>query len=180
MATAPLVDDAPSADGSPAGPLAGPLAEAPARPTDSQRLASGLAQSFLGPLNVTRALTGLGASAAGKLFTALIALVRSAIAGPQVPDDATPVTLGDGDAAAPNRRRPLLIALAVVAVLALGGVAFKLLRTPSDPPVAPEPPRLRPATGATGDSAPASLEEVEGAEEVDVVPAEDDPRKRGE
>lgn len=177
MATTALLDDAsPAAD----------AADQPARPTDSQRLASGLAQSVLGPLNVSRALAGLGLSTAGKVLGALYRLLRSAVSGPQVPDGAPLVTLGEDGPAKPKWRAPLLISVAIAAVLAIGGVAFKLLRTPSTPPVAPEPPRVRPASGATGDSAPVSADEIEGAESAgegeagEAVPAEDDPRKNGE
>lgn len=170
MATTPLLDDAPAADA--------PSAAAN-RPTNTQRLVAGLGQSIVGPANIARALTGLGLSLTGRTLAALYRRLRSWLAPAEV-DAEQAITLSDGAPARPALRRPLVIGAAIALVLALGGVAFKLVRTPKAPPIAPEPPRVRPATGATADSAPAPEEEVE--EEVVAVEsaADEDPRKKGE
>ncbi|TWS17652.1 hypothetical protein FK529_19460 [Tsukamurella asaccharolytica] len=171
MATTPVLDDAPVTDAAPA----------PSDPSNLQRLVSGLGQSVVGPANILRALSGLGLSLAGKVLAGIYGLIRSWIAPAEV-DPERAITLSDGAPSRPAWRTPLLISVVVALVLAVGGVAFKLLRTPSAPPVAAEPPRVRPASGATGDSAPAPLEETETVEEDVAVesPAEEDPRKKGE
>lgn len=172
MAITPLLDDASATDAAPA----------PSAPSNVQRLVSGLGQSIVGPANILRALSGLGLSLAGKLIAGVYGLVRSWIAPAEV-DPEQAITLSDGAPSRPALRKPLLIGAVLALVLAVGGVAFKLLRTPSAPPVAAEPPRVRPASGATGDSAPApELEQVEETEEDVAVesPAEEDPRKKGE
>ncbi|GAA1093710.1 hypothetical protein [Tsukamurella spumae] len=171
MATTPLLDDAPAADA--------PSAAAN-RPTNTQRLVAGLGQSIVGPANIARALTGLGLSLTGRTLAALYRRLRSWLAPAEV-DAEQAITLSDGAPARPALRRPLVIGAAIALVLALGGVAFKLVRTPKAPPIAAEPPRVRPATGATADSAPAPVEEIE--EEVVVAvesAADEDPRKKGE
>lgn len=144
--------------------------------TNAQRLVAGLGQSIVGPANIARALTGLSASLVAKLLGALYSLVRSWIAPPEVDPDRA-ITLSDGAPSRPGWRRPLLITLVLALVLAVGGVAVKLLRTPSAPPVAPEPPRVRPASGATGDSASKETDEVE---EIVEIAVDEDPRKKGE
>ncbi|BDH55090.1 hypothetical protein [Tsukamurella sp. PLM1] len=170
MATPALVDDA-----APAPEAAAPAA----RPTNAQRLVSGLSQSVLGPANIARALSGLGLSLAGRALGALYRLVRSWISPAEVDPDRAITLSDDAASAGPAWRRPLLITLAVTLVLAIGGVAFKLLRTPSAPPVAPEPPRVRPASGATGDSAPLTSEEIDLEVATDGT-VDEDPRKQGE
>lgn len=177
MATAPLLDDA------------APTESAPDRPSNVQRLVAGLGQSVVGPANVARALSGIGFSLAGRAIAALVGLIRSWIAPAEVDPDRA-ITLSDGPAPR-GLRKPILITLAVAAVLAIGGVAFKLLRTPKAPPVAPEPPRVRAVTGATADSAPVTADDADetagteqtGADEAqelaDLI-ADDDPRKKGE
>ncbi len=173
MATTPLPGDAPA----PEAP------EAPSAPTNTQRLAAGLGQSIVGPANIARALTGLSLSFSGRVLAALYRLVRSWVAPAEVDPDSA-ITLSDGAPSRPARRTPLLIGAVLLVVLALGGVAFKLLRTPKAPPVAAAPPRVR-ASGATGDSAPEPAAEVESAAdpEIEAVAdsaAEEDPRKKGE
>ncbi|MBS4103812.1 hypothetical protein [Tsukamurella paurometabola] len=173
MATTPLLDDASAADAAPA----------PSAPSNVQRLVAGLGQSVVGPANIARALTGLSLSLTGKVLAGVYGLLRSWISPAEV-DPEQAVSL-DGAPSRPGWRRPVVIGAVVALVLAVGGVAFKLLRTPSAPPVAPEPPRVRPASGATGDSAPAAVEELEQEQEGDEdaaveSPAEEDPRKKGE
>lgn len=182
MATTELLDDVHpelSAEG----------ALATSAPSNTQRVATGFGQSFVGPLNIARGLTGIGLSIAGKFLSVVSSLVRKALkvklaskvlstvrssrASHAVADDAAPSTPAKGA----GLRKPLLLTLVVALVLAVGGAAFKLLRTPKSPPVAAEPPRVRPASGATGDSAPAAVEEVE---EVAAIAVDEDPRKRGE
>jgi hypothetical protein len=105
-----------------------------------RRLTTGLGQTVTGTVNVARGLTGLGLST---LWTLISLLIRAA-RGPQLTaEEQAEVAALEADGAGCRTRKPLLIALAVVGVLALGGVAFKLLRTPQAPPVAPEPPRVR-------------------------------------
>ncbi|NMD58421.1 MULTISPECIES: hypothetical protein [Tsukamurella] len=171
MASTPLLDDSP-ADAAPA----------PSAPSNTQRLVSGLGQSIVGPANIVRALSGLGLSLAGKVLIGAYGLIRSWIAPAEV-DPERAITLSDGAPSRPAWRNPLVISAVVALVLAVGGVAFKLLRTPAAPPVAAEPPRVRPASGATGDSAPAPVEELEQAETDEAAvesPTEEDPRKKGE
>ncbi len=168
MATTPLLDDAPTTD----------APTAPSAPSNVQRLVSGLGQSLVGPLNVARGLAGLSMGLTGRVLAALFRLVRSWISPAEI-DPEQAVTLSDGAPSRPAWRRPVLIGAVLALVLAVGGVAFKLLRTPSAPPVAPEPPRVRPASGATGDSSP--VEELEHIEQAPVESAaEEDPRKKGE
>lgn len=173
MASTPALDDAPATD----------APTAPSGPSNVQRLVSGLGQSVVGPANIARALTGLGLSLTGRTMAAIYRLVRSWLAPAEV-DPEQAITLSDGAPSRPAWRRPLLISAVVALVLAVGGVAFKLLRTPSAPPVAAEPPRVRPASGATGDSAPSPVEELEQVEESEEAavesPTEEDPRKKGE
>lgn len=174
MASTPLLDDALAADAAPAS----------SAPSNVQRLVSGFGQSIVGPANILRALSGLGLSLTGRTLAAVFRLVRSWIAPAEV-DPEQAITLSDGAPSRSARRKPLLIGAVLALVLAVGGIAFKLLRTPSALPVAAEPPRVRPASGATGDSAPAPVEELEPVEEAEddaavESPAEEDPRKKGE
>lgn len=168
MATPTILDDA------------APESTPSSRPSDRQRLVTGLVQTLSGPVNIARALFSLGLSLKLKALAAVYRAIRSWISPAEVePEQA--ITISDGAPARPAWRKPLLITLAVALVLAVGGVAFKLLRTPSAPPVAPEPPRVRPATGATGDSAPLTAEEIEvEVAEVGDGTVDEDPRKKGE
>ncbi|CAM4071669.1 cell wall synthesis protein CwsA [Tsukamurella strandjordii] len=173
MAT-PLLDDVQATD------------ESSHAPTNAQRVATGFGQSFTGPLNIARGLTGIGLSIATRVLTTFFSVTRKTIAlalakkvvrkvrsSDEAPlalvDDAAPSGTAKG-----GTRKPLLITLVVALVLAVGGTAFKLLRTPKAPPIAAEPPRVRPASGATGDSAPIAEEEPA------VVAVDEDPRKIGE
>ncbi|KXO94258.1 hypothetical protein AXK57_18065 [Tsukamurella pulmonis] len=166
MATTPLLDDA------------APESTSAARLSNVERLKVGLMQAITGPVNIGRALFSIGLSLKMRALTAAYRLVRSWLAPAEV-DPEQAITLADGAPSRPAWRKPLLISAVIALVLAVGGVAFKLLRTPSAPPVAPEPPRVRPASGATGDSAPAPVEELEQEAAVE-SPADEDPRKKGE
>lgn len=172
MATTVPLDDAPAADST----------TAPSAPSNVQRLVSGLGQSIVGPANVARALAGLSLSFSGGVYATAYRLIRSWLAPAEVEPERA-ITISDDAPSRPAWRKPLLIGAVLALVLAVGGVAFKLVRTPSAPPVAPEPPRVRPASGATGDSAPVA--EPEPADETEDEPAvesaaDEDPRKKGE
>lgn len=169
MASTPALDDAPATD----------APTAPSAPSNVQRLVSGLGQSLVGPLNVARGLAGLSMGLTGRVLAALFRLVRSWISPAEI-DPEQAVTLSDGAPARPGLRKPLLIGAVIALVLAIGGVAFALVRTPKAPPVAPEPPRVRPASGATGDSAPLTSEEIDIEVPEPAGTADEDPRKKGE
>lgn len=128
MAT-PLLDDVQPAD------------ETSQAPSNAQRVATGFGQSFTGPLNIARGLTGIGLSIASHVLHTFFNLTRKTIAlalakkvvhtvrssDPAAPaDDAAPSLPVKGGGV----RKPLLITLVVALVLAVGGTAFKLLRTP--------------------------------------------------
>ncbi|MDF0529384.1 cell wall synthesis protein CwsA [Tsukamurella sp. 8F] len=171
------------------------------RPTDVQRISTGVKHTFTGPIDIARGGFGLGVKSAGGGFTAArlaLATVRSRYKARSSDDDASASVSDVSADGGRSWRTPALIALGIAAVLGVGGVAFKLLRTPSVPPVAPEPPRVRSApaptpsapapadaqavaepeapSGATGDSSPdtADLDLGQAAAE-----GEED-RKRGE
>lgn len=128
-----------------------------ARLTPGQRLSRGLRYTAVGPVDVTRGTVGLGLqgahSAAGSLrqrlersrlakeledaqqtITQEIAAAQEALANlPQV----------IADARKPKRRpRPLVLAAAGIGVVAVGAVAFSIIRRSMQPDPSPRPPSV--------------------------------------
>jgi cell wall synthesis protein CwsA len=125
------------------------------RLTSRERFARGLKHSASGPVDITRGALGLGlvsarssaawvgshyrqgARAAQETLAAEIAAAQEAVAN-------LPETLQNARRAR-RRPRPLVLALAGVGVLAVGGVAFSIIRRS----MKPDPSPLQPSVEVT-------------------------------
>jgi len=104
------------------------------RPSSGARLGRGLKYTIVGPLLMLRGLLGLGVGST--LGTARWVGRRCHRSEDSAGDLAVVVQAGA------NRRRPLLIAGATVAVLALGGITFSIVRRSMQPEPSPLPPSV--------------------------------------
>ena len=104
------------------------------RPSSGARLGRGLKYTIVGPLLMLRGLLGLGVGST--LGTARWVGRRCHRSEDSAGDLALVVESGD------KRRRPLLIAGATVAVLALGGITFSIVRRSMQPEPSPLPPSV--------------------------------------
>jgi Cell wall synthesis protein CwsA len=128
-----------------------------ARLTPGQRLSRGLKYSAVGPVDVTRGTVGLswqGAHSAAsglrqRLENSRLAkelgdaqeTIAAEIAAAQEVLANLPQTIAD--ARKPKRRpRPLVLAAAGVAVVAVGAVAFSIIRRSMQPEPSPRPPSV--------------------------------------
>lgn len=132
-----------------------------ARLTPGQRLSRGLRYTAVGPVDVTRGGVGLGwqgaaAAASGlrqrieksKLAKQLVEELEEAqesiaqeLAEARVALANLPQTIAD--ARKPKRRpRPLVLAAAGVGVIAVGAVAFSIIRRSMQPDPSPRPPSV--------------------------------------
>ena len=129
-----------------------------ARLTPGQRLSRGLRYTALGPVDLTRGTVGLswqGAhSAAGGLrqrfeksrLAKEIEEAQETIAGEIAAAQEVLANLPQiiADARKPKRRpRPLVVAAAGVALIAVGGVVFSIVRRSMQPEPSPRPPSVR-------------------------------------
>ncbi|HEV7854090.1 MAG TPA: cell wall synthesis protein CwsA [Mycobacterium sp.] len=128
-----------------------------ARLTPGQRLSRGLRYTALGPVDLTRGTVGLswqGAhSAAGGLrqrfeksrLAKEIEEAQGTIAGEIAAAQEVLANLPQiiADARKPKRRpRPLVLAAAGVALIAVGGVVFSIVRRSMQPEPSPRPPSV--------------------------------------
>jgi hypothetical protein len=122
------------------------------RLSSGQRFARGLKHSASGPVDITRGALGLGltsakssaawvgsryrlsARAAQETLAAELAVAQDAVAN-------LPETLQKARRTR-RRPRPLVLAVAGVAVLAVGGVAFSIIRRSTQPDPSPRPPSV--------------------------------------
>ena len=104
------------------------------RPSSGARLGRGLKYTIVGPLLMLRGLLGLGVGST--LGTARWVGRRCHRSEESAGDLALVVESGA------KRRRPLLIAGATVAVLALGGITFSIVRRSMQPEPSPLPPSV--------------------------------------
>ena len=104
------------------------------RPSSGARLGRGLKYSIIGPLLILRGVLGLGVGST--VGTARWVGRRCHRSDDSAGDLAVVVQSGG------KRRRPLLIAGATVAVLALGGVTFSIVRRSMQPEPSPLPPSV--------------------------------------
>lgn len=104
------------------------------RPSSGARLGRGLKYSIIGPLLILRGVLGLGVGST--VGTARWVGRRCHRGEDPAGDLAVVVQTGS------KRRRPLLIAGATVAVLAIGGVAFSIVRRSMQPEPSPLPPSV--------------------------------------
>ncbi|UCZ60687.1 cell wall synthesis protein CwsA [Mycolicibacterium phocaicum] len=104
------------------------------RPSSGASLGRGLKYTIVGPLLMLRGLLGLGVGST--LGTARWVGRRCHRGEDSAGDLAVVVQAGA------KRRRPLLIAGATVAVLALGGVTFSIVRRSMQPEPSPLPPSV--------------------------------------
>ncbi|MUL75948.1 cell wall synthesis protein CwsA [Mycolicibacterium sp. CBMA 226] len=104
------------------------------RPSSGARLGRGLKYTIVGPLLILRGVLGLGVGST--LGTARWVGSRCHRSEDSAGDLAVVVQAGA------KRRRPLLIAGATVAVLALGGITFSIVRRSMQPEPSPLPPSV--------------------------------------
>ncbi len=103
------------------------------RPSSGARLGRGLKYSVVGPLLILRGVLGLGV---GSTVGTARWVGRRCRSGEDAGELAVVVQTGA------KRRRPLLIAGATVAVLALGGITFSIVRRSMQPEPSPLPPSV--------------------------------------
>ncbi|BBZ56622.1 MULTISPECIES: cell wall synthesis protein CwsA [Mycolicibacterium] len=104
------------------------------RPSSGARLGRGLKYTIVGPLLMLRGLLGLGVGST--LGTARWVGRQCRRSEDSAGDLALVVESGA------KRRRPLLLAGATVAVLALGGITFSIVRRSMQPEPSPLPPSV--------------------------------------
>jgi len=133
-------------------------AKTQARLTPRERLARGLTYSAVGPVDVTRGAVGLGLHSAqtsasslrrryqeGRLARELAAAQESLaqeLAAAQEVVTNLPQAFQEARRSRRHRRRPWVIAGAAVATLAVGAVAFSIVRRSMRPEPSPRPPSV--------------------------------------
>jgi hypothetical protein len=133
-------------------------AKAESRLTPRERLARGLTYSTVGPVDVTRGIVGLGVDSArsttsqlrrryqqGQLAREIAAAqetIGEELAAAQEVIANLPQALQDARRARRRRTRPWVLAGAAVAALAVGAVAFSIVRRSSHPEPSPRPPSV--------------------------------------
>lgn len=129
------------------------------RLTPRQRLGRGLAYSAVGPVDVTRGAVGLGlrslvASAASvrqqyrksqlrRELTAAQETIGRELAAAQDVVAGLPQAIQDARASHRRRPRPLVLAGAGLAVVAVGAIAFSVIRRSHKPEPSPLPPSVQ-------------------------------------
>ena len=107
------------------------------------RLARGVALTVLGPLNIVLGILGLTRGVLG--FGLGTAVSGARLVGRRchkAEDGGQELALVQEVAASSGRRRPLLLIGASLAVLALGGVTFSIVRRSMQPEPSPLPPSV--------------------------------------
>jgi hypothetical protein len=133
-------------------------AKAESRLTPRERLARGLTYSTVGPVDLTRGIVGLGVDSArsttsqlrrryqqGQLAREIAAAqetIGEELAAAQEVIANLPQALQDARWARRRRPRPWVLAGAAVAALAVGAVAFSIVRRSSHPEPSPRPPSV--------------------------------------
>ncbi|SPM39553.1 cell wall synthesis protein CwsA [Mycobacterium numidiamassiliense] len=133
-------------------------AKAESRLTPRERLARGLTYSTVGPVDVTRGVVGLGVDSArstaaqlrrayerGQLAREIAAAQETIgleLAAAQEVVANLPQALQDARRSRRRGPRPWVLAVAAVAVLAAGAVAFSIIRRSSRPEPSPRPPSV--------------------------------------
>ena len=127
------------------------------RLTSRERLARGLKYSTVGPVDVTRGAVGLSAHTVGSSAAWLRDRYRSSTLRDDL--EAAQESIANELAAASevvsnlpqalqdvrkgkHRPRPLVLAVAAVAVLAVGAVTFSIIRRSTQPDPSPRPPSV--------------------------------------
>ena len=132
-----------------------------ARLTPGQRLSRGLRYTAVGPVDVTRGGVGLSLQGAASAAASLRERIEKSRLAKELADEwedaqetianeiaAAQEVLANlpqaiADARKPKRRpRPLVLAAAGVAVIAVGGVAFSIIRRSMQPDPSPRPPSV--------------------------------------
>ena len=134
-----------------------------ARLTPGQRLSRGLRYTAVGPVDVTRGGVGLGWQGAASAASNLRERIEKSRLAKQLAEELEdaqqaiahelaaaqevianlPQTIAE--ARKPRRRpRPLVLAAAGVAVVAVGAVAFSIIRRSMQPDPSPRPPSVEP------------------------------------
>jgi hypothetical protein len=133
------------------------------RLSPGQRLSRGLKYSAVGPLDVTRGTVGLSLQGAASAAAGLRQRIEKSRLAKELADEwddaqkaiaaeiaAAQEVLANmpqviAEARKPKRRpRPLVLAAAGVAVIAVGGVAFSIIRRSMQPDPSPRPPSVEP------------------------------------
>ena len=104
------------------------------RLTPASRLARGLKYTIAGPLHLLLGALGLGFGTVRSTITLIARSCRGA--------DTDEIAPAEVLAAAPRRGRPLLIVGAVVALLAIGGATFSIIRRSMQPDPSVLPPSV--------------------------------------
>jgi hypothetical protein len=130
-----------------------------ARVTPGQRLSRGLKYSAVGPVDVTRGTVGLSWQGAHSAASGIRQRLEKSRLARELEDaqDTIAAELAAAqevianlpqaiaDARKPKRRpRPLVLAAAGVAVIAVGAVAFSIIRRSMEPEPSPRPPSVDP------------------------------------
>jgi hypothetical protein len=113
------------------------------RPGPGSRLAHGVRLSVAGPLYILLGLLGLTRGVLGFGIGSVLAGARWAGGRCRSSEEGSQdLALVQEVASSGRRRRPLLIVGVTVAVLALGGVAFSIVRRSMQPEPSPLPPSV--------------------------------------
>jgi preprotein translocase subunit Sss1 len=121
-----------------------------ARLTPGQRLSRGLRYTALGPVDLTRGTVGLSWQGAHSAAGGLRQRFEKSRLAKEI-EEAQETIAGEiaaaqevlADARKPKRRpRPLVLAAAGVALIAIGGVTFSIVRRSMQPEPSPRPPSV--------------------------------------
>jgi hypothetical protein len=128
------------------------------RLSSRERFARGLKYSTVGPVDLTRGAVGIGAQSVGssagwvrdryrssKLrrdVASTQAAIAQELAAAAVVVSALPQTIADARRPKRRRPRPLVLAAAGAAVLAVGAVTFSIVRRSTQPEPSPLPPSV--------------------------------------
>lgn len=137
-------------------------ASSESRPTPGERLTRGLKYTAVGPVDITRGALGLTVNTSKATATQLRSRYRSSKLARQVRTELTaaqesianeiaaaqdlvaslPQTITEARAPKRRFRRPLLLGAVGVATLAIGGVAFSIIRRSMQPEPSTLPPSV--------------------------------------
>ena len=128
------------------------------RLSSRERFARGLKYSTVGPVDLTRGAVGIGAQSVGssagwvrdryrssklsKDVASTQATIAQELAAAAVAVSSLPQTIADARRPKRRRPRPLVLAAAGAAVLAVGAVTFSIVRRSTQPEPSPLPPSV--------------------------------------